>query len=164
MLMRWCWWDVSPPPKCLFFPACRIPDSSIPINIPLVPGPFTHSHSVLLLSRLPFPIPLPWRLECLCPCKPSNTHMSLSPPPTHQCSSLSCNMSKRDLFLSSSWDDTIKLWSLGQPMSLRTFTGHTYCVYHTCWWVQGFLGEWVFLMLRTCPKNVLCRDTLYHGF
>lgn len=42
-------------------------------------------------------------------------------------------MSKRDLFLSSSWDDTIKLWSLGQPMSLRTFTGHTYCVYHTAW-------------------------------
>ncbi len=42
-------------------------------------------------------------------------------------------MSKRDMFLSSSWDDTIKLWSLAQPLSLRTFTGHTYCVYHTCW-------------------------------
>ena len=52
-----------------------------------------------------------------------------------QCCSLSCNMTKRDLFLSSSWDDSVKLWSLGQPMSLRTFTGHTYCVYHTAWCV-----------------------------
>lgn len=50
-----------------------------------------------------------------------------------QCCSLSCNMSKKDLFLSSSWDDTIKLWSLNHPSSLRTFPGHTYCVYQTVW-------------------------------
>ena len=26
-----------------------------------------------------------------------------------------------------------QLWSLGAPASLRTFTGHTYCVYHVAW-------------------------------
>lgn len=51
----------------------------------------------------------------------------------HECCSLSWNTAKRDLFLSSSWDDTIKLWNLGAPASLRTFTGHTYCVYHVAW-------------------------------
>mmetsp|Transcript_45098 Transcript_45098/g.134644 ORF Transcript_45098/g.134644 Transcript_45098/m.134644 type:complete len:316 (-) Transcript_45098:2-949(-) len=51
----------------------------------------------------------------------------------HECCSLSANMHKRDLFLSSSWDDTIKLWSLNQPTSLRTFAGHTYCVYQAVW-------------------------------
>ncbi|KXZ54096.1 hypothetical protein GPECTOR_5g20 [Gonium pectorale] len=40
---------------------------------------------------------------------------------------------ERELFLSSSWDDTIKLWSLAAPGSLRTFAGHTYCVYHVAW-------------------------------
>lgn len=52
---------------------------------------------------------------------------------TLQCCSLSCNMTKKDLFLSSSWDDSIKLWSLGHQASLRTFPGHTYCVYHVAW-------------------------------
>lgn len=62
---------------------------------------------------------------------------ALLPCPTRplQCCSLAWNTTHRDLFLSSSWDDSIKLWSLGalQPASLRTFTGHTYCVYHVAW-------------------------------
>ncbi|GLC46092.1 peroxisomal targeting signal 2 receptor [Pleodorina starrii] len=51
----------------------------------------------------------------------------------HECCSLAWNPSKRDLFLSSSWDDTVKLWTLQSPSSLRTFAGHTYCVYHVAW-------------------------------
>jgi len=50
-----------------------------------------------------------------------------------QCCSLSWNMQRRDLFLSSSWDDTIKLWSLTAPAALQTFLGHSYCVYHVAW-------------------------------
>ena len=57
-----------------------------------------------------------------------------------QCCSLAWNTSKRDVFLSSSWDDTIKLWSLNSPASLRTFAGHTYCVYHVAWCVCGGWG------------------------
>jgi len=61
-----------------------------------------------------------------------------------QCCSLSCNLHTRDLFLSSSWDDTVKLWSLGQPTALRTFTGHTYCVYHVAWcvWESLDVDSW----------------------
>ncbi|GLI62683.1 hypothetical protein VaNZ11_005359 [Volvox africanus] len=51
----------------------------------------------------------------------------------HECCSVAWNTSKRDLFLSSSWDDTVKLWTLQAPASLRTFAGHTYCVYHVAW-------------------------------
>lgn len=51
----------------------------------------------------------------------------------HECCCVHWNMVRRDLFLSSSWDDTIKLWSLHQPGSLSTFTGHTYCVYQVAW-------------------------------
>ena len=39
----------------------------------------------------------------------------------------------RDSFLSSSWDDTVKLWRLDAPHSLRTFAEHTYCVYVSVW-------------------------------
>lgn len=53
-----------------------------------------------------------------------------------QCCCLSWNMQRRDLFLSSSWDDTIKLYSIQNPASLQTFMGHSYCVYHVAWWVM----------------------------
>ena len=43
----------------------------------------------------------------------------------------------RDAFLSASWDDTAKLWSLGGPgggaLPLRTFAEHGYCVYAAAW-------------------------------
>ena len=41
---------------------------------------------------------------------------------------------KRDLLLSASWDDTIKLWAPGErPHALRTFAEHAYCVYAATW-------------------------------
>ncbi|CAI5517788.1 unnamed protein product, partial [Closterium sp. Naga37s-1] len=43
--------------------------------------------------------------------------------------SVDWNVVRRDSFLSSSWDDTIKLWALESGQSLRTFREHTYCVY-----------------------------------
>lgn len=49
--------------------------------------------------------------------------------------SLNWNMSKRNLFLSGSWDDTIKLWDIHRPESQATFAEHTYCVYAANWYV-----------------------------
>jgi peroxin-7 len=51
----------------------------------------------------------------------------------HECCSVSWNVQRRDLFASSSWDDTLKVWSLASPRSLQTFAGHTYCVYACAW-------------------------------
>jgi peroxin-7 len=50
-----------------------------------------------------------------------------------QCCCLSWNMQRRDLFLSCSWDDSIKLYSIHNPGSMQTFLGHSYCVYHVAW-------------------------------
>ncbi|CAI5475013.1 unnamed protein product [Closterium sp. Yama58-4] len=47
--------------------------------------------------------------------------------------SVDWNVVRRDSFLSSSWDDTIKLWALESGQSLRTFREHTYCVYSAVW-------------------------------
>jgi hypothetical protein len=46
---------------------------------------------------------------------------------------LSWNVVRRNLFLSGSWDDSIKLWDLARPASLATFREHTYCVYAANW-------------------------------
>lgn len=52
---------------------------------------------------------------------------------THEVCSLHWNVVRRDSFLSASWDDTVKLWNLVHPTSLRTFGQHTYCVYAAQW-------------------------------
>jgi hypothetical protein len=46
-------------------------------------------------------------------------------------------MQRRDLFLSCSWDDSIKLYSIHNPGSMQTFLGHSYCVYHVAWWAAA---------------------------
>ena len=50
--------------------------------------------------------------------------------------SLSWNLVRRNVFLSSSWDDSIKLWDMNSPASLATFKDHTYCVYAANWCAQ----------------------------
>ena len=52
---------------------------------------------------------------------------------THEAYCLHWNPVRRDCFLSGSWDDTVKLWNLNHPTSLRTFAAHTYCVYAAQW-------------------------------
>ena len=52
---------------------------------------------------------------------------------SHEVYSVEWNPSRRDCFLSASWDDTIKLWNLDAPGSLRTFAEHTYCIYTVSW-------------------------------
>jgi WD40 repeat protein len=52
---------------------------------------------------------------------------------SHEVYSVEWNPSRRDCFLSASWDDTIKLWNLDAPSSLRTFAEHTYCIYTVSW-------------------------------
>jgi peroxin-7 len=47
--------------------------------------------------------------------------------------SLSWNLVRRNVFLSGSWDDSIKLWDMNSPASLATFKDHTYCVYAANW-------------------------------
>ncbi|KAJ4976403.1 hypothetical protein NE237_001509 [Protea cynaroides] len=47
--------------------------------------------------------------------------------------SVDWNPVRRDSFLTSSWDDTIKLWTVDRPASVRTFKEHAYCVYSSVW-------------------------------
>ncbi|RWR89234.1 WD40 repeat [Cinnamomum micranthum f. kanehirae] len=47
--------------------------------------------------------------------------------------SVDWNPVRRDSFLSASWDDTVKLWTVDRPASLRTFKEHAYCVYAAIW-------------------------------
>ncbi|KAK7332043.1 hypothetical protein VNO80_28790 [Phaseolus coccineus] len=52
---------------------------------------------------------------------------------TREVHSADYNPVRRDSFLSSSWDDTVKLWTLDRPTSVRTFKEHAYCVYSAVW-------------------------------
>ncbi|KAJ2336054.1 peroxisomal targeting signal 2 receptor [Coemansia sp. RSA 2681] len=47
--------------------------------------------------------------------------------------SLEWNYVSKSTFLSSSWDGSVKLWNPATPHSLRTFEGHTGCVYTSAW-------------------------------
>jgi peroxin-7 len=51
--------------------------------------------------------------------------------------SLDWNTNHTQLFLSSSWDDTIKLWSAQALEPIRSFERHTYCVYAVKWCVPS---------------------------
>lgn len=51
----------------------------------------------------------------------------------HEVASLSWNQVRHDSFLSASWDDTVKLWTLDRPAPLAEYRGHTYCVYQVAW-------------------------------
>ena len=75
-------------------------------------------------------------------CPPASMHVRCSADPPSlryeqhawaQVYCLSWNMVRRNVFLSGSWDDTIKLWDLAHPASLATFKEHTYCVYAANW-------------------------------
>ncbi|KAL3690420.1 hypothetical protein R1sor_016729 [Riccia sorocarpa] len=52
---------------------------------------------------------------------------------THEVYSVDWNGIRKDCFLSGSWDDTIRLWTVDMPRSLRVFAEHTYCVYSAVW-------------------------------
>ncbi|KAE9591343.1 putative transcription factor WD40-like family [Lupinus albus] len=52
---------------------------------------------------------------------------------TRETHSVDYNPVRRDSFISSSWDDTVKLWTLDRPTSVRTFKEHAYCVYSAVW-------------------------------
>ncbi|KAL1212821.1 Peroxisome biogenesis protein 7 [Cardamine amara subsp. amara] len=47
--------------------------------------------------------------------------------------SVDYNPTRRDSFLTASWDDTVKLWAFDRPASIRTFKEHAYCVYQAVW-------------------------------
>jgi peroxin-7 len=55
---------------------------------------------------------------------------------SHEVYAVAWNQTRRDCFLSASWDDTIKLWNLDSRVSLRTFVEHSYCIYAVTWWVH----------------------------
>ena len=79
-------------------------------------------------------------------------------------------MTRRNLFLSGSWDDTIKLWDIEHPRSVTTFTDHTYCVYAANWYVveqlQGLPclvhDAWQYAQ-STAGWNVLCLFCLFYS-
>lgn len=50
-----------------------------------------------------------------------------------ECHGVDFNSVRKDSFLSASWDDTVKLWTVDRPASVRTFKEHAYCVYSAAW-------------------------------
>lgn len=56
---------------------------------------------------------------------------------TKEAVSLDWNVNHTQLFLSSSWDDTVKLWNATDAACVRSFERHTYCVYAVKWCVPA---------------------------
>ncbi|KAL2938830.1 Peroxisome biogenesis protein 7 [Bienertia sinuspersici] len=52
---------------------------------------------------------------------------------TREVHSVDWNPTRRDSFVSGAWDDSIKLWTVDRPTSVRTFKEHAYCVYSATW-------------------------------
>ena len=69
---------------------------------------------------------------------------------------MSWNLVRRNVFLSGSWDDTIKLWDMNSPASLATFKEHTYCVYAANWYVVSHqLGSLLYKKTKAHKRRVL---------
>ncbi|KAI5083986.1 hypothetical protein GOP47_0000155 [Adiantum capillus-veneris] len=51
----------------------------------------------------------------------------------HDACCVDWNPLRKDCFLSSAWDTTIKLWMIDRPASLRTFAEHMRCAYSVSW-------------------------------
>ncbi|KAJ7566951.1 hypothetical protein O6H91_02G125000 [Diphasiastrum complanatum] len=52
---------------------------------------------------------------------------------SHEVNCVDWNLVRKDCFVSGSWDDTIRVWTIDMPQSLRVFAEHSYCVYSTVW-------------------------------
>lgn len=47
--------------------------------------------------------------------------------------SVDWNVIKKDVFLTASWDEKVKLWSPNAQNSIRTFHEHRFCIYSVAW-------------------------------
>jgi len=52
---------------------------------------------------------------------------------THEVHSVNWSPLRRDCFVTTSWDDSVKVWAMEAPHSIRTFQEHSYCVYSSAW-------------------------------
>jgi len=67
--------------------------------------------------------------------------------------SLDWGLVRRDVFVSTSWDDTARLWSPESPRALRSFAEHGYCVYSASWCPTDAEGESGRERLRQRPRK-----------
>lgn len=52
---------------------------------------------------------------------------------TKEVFSVNWNLVAKDVFVTGSWDLTIKIWNPELPQSIQTFQEHTHCIYQTSW-------------------------------
>jgi peroxin-7 len=48
-------------------------------------------------------------------------------------SAVDWNLLNKTLFISASWDNSLRIWTPPSPSSLRTFARHTHTVYAAAW-------------------------------